>query len=125
MRLNTGKLRLLPRITAVVIGGLGLLAFALPASSASGYYNETRVYADSFGNLVIESPAGYKRIVVGQGDLADEYEAEEPKVLYHNESYQGPYRTNCKPRTHVLYGRGFMYGVPRGGNVLLNNWNCK
>ena len=28
-------------------------------------------YSDSFGNLVIISPSGYKRIVVGQGDLAD------------------------------------------------------
>ena len=28
------------------------------------------VYANSFGNLVIQSPNGYKRIVVGQGHLA-------------------------------------------------------
>ncbi len=125
MRLNTGNLRLLPRVTAAVIGGLGLLAFALPASSGGRYYNDTRVYADSFGNLVIESPAGYKRIVVGQGDLADEYEADEPKVLYHGDSGHGRrYSSGCTPRTHVLHGRGFMYGVPRGGNVRFNNWDC-
>jgi hypothetical protein len=35
--------------------------FAAPALAGT----RDRVYADSFGNLVIESAAGYKRILVG------------------------------------------------------------
>ncbi len=47
------------------------VAVASPAA-ASDLYGE-RVHADSFGNLVIYSPAGYKRIVVGKGYLAPEF----------------------------------------------------
>ena len=50
------------------------------------------IYADSFGNLVIQSPSGYKRIIVGQGHLAKElssYEsagATHPDVVYLDDS---------------------------------------
>ncbi|MEQ9181500.1 MAG: hypothetical protein RIF44_22705, partial [Nitratireductor sp.] len=47
-----------------------LLVSTLAPAAAGGLYD--RVYADSFGNLVIRSPSGYKRIVVGQGHLAKE-----------------------------------------------------
>ena len=38
------------------------------ASAWSRYRDH--IYADLFGNLVIQSPSGYKRIIVGQGHLA-------------------------------------------------------
>lgn len=40
------------------------MAYAGPASAWSRHHDH--VYADSFGNLVIESAAGYKRILVGE-----------------------------------------------------------
>ena len=48
----------------------GLMAFGLstPVQAESSYSD--RIYADSFGNLVVHSRSGSKRIVVGQGALA-------------------------------------------------------
>lgn len=71
-----------------------------------------RVYADSFGNLVIHSAAGYKRIVVGEGHLAKELGAytgsDEPAVI----EYQ-PGRVVVRDCPAVLLkGRSYMYGLP-------------
>ena len=65
MRLKRGKLSFLPLVLALAAGGIAAPAFA------GGPYHD-RVYADSFGNLVIHSRSGYKRIVVGAGHLAEE-----------------------------------------------------
>ena len=65
MRLKRGKLSFLPLVLALAAGGIAAPAFA------GGPYHD-RVYADSFGNLVIHSRSGYKRIVVGAGHLAKE-----------------------------------------------------
>jgi hypothetical protein len=80
-----------------------------------------RVYADSFGNLVIHSPAGYKRIIIGQGEVADSYnltgsyyEPEDPKVVYLDRS-AGERRTlRCARGPHVWHGRSHMYGLSLG-----------
>ena len=40
------------------------------ASSEAG--SRDYVYADSFGNLIVDSAAGYKRIIVGQGSQIEE-----------------------------------------------------
>ena len=48
------------------------LAVGLAAPALAGARHHDRVYADSFGNLVIDSAAGYKRILVGEGKLAKE-----------------------------------------------------
>lgn len=72
-----------------------------------------RVYADSFGNLVIYSAAGYKRIVVGEGHLAKELGAytggaDEPAVVEYE-----PGRVVVRDCPAVLLkGRSYMYGLP-------------
>ena len=63
------------------------------------------IYADSFGNLVVQSPNGYKRIVVGQGHLAKKlsrYEGGgEPAVVYLDETE----RDRQRPATATAIGR--------------------
>ena len=51
---------------------LGVRSLLDPPATMSPYIAGDHVYADSFGNLVIHSPAGYKRIIVGEGHLAKE-----------------------------------------------------
>ncbi len=89
-------------------------AVALTQPAAGGIVE--RAYADSYGNLVIHSPAGYKRIVVGQGHLADRHAADAgPRVVYLDEQ---PYRVRnvyrCMRQPAVVHGRSYMYGLPDG-----------
>ena len=88
------------------------LTFATAApASAGGYYDH--VYADSFGNLIIRSPAGYKRIVVGQGHLADELaeytRAGSRGVVYAEDGRA--YGPPCRAPGVLLHGRSYMYGL--------------
>ena len=69
----------------------------LPAAAQDGYTDH--VYADSMGNLIVDSAAGYKRIIVGQGDrareLADYTQAGQPKIIrVQDELYDCAIRTN-------------------------------
>ena len=52
----------------------GLIVAAAPAFAGDPYGE--RYHADTFGNLIVYSPAGYKRIIVGQGHVLAEYEAQ-------------------------------------------------
>ena len=87
---------------------------------ASGRYHDY-IYSDSFGNLVIQSPSGYKRIIVGQGHLAKElssYEgpnASDPDVVYLDDGDNGydQYR-DCYRPAYLFKGRSYMYGLPDG-----------
>ena len=74
------------------------------------------VYADSFGNLIIRSPAGYKRIVVGQGHLAQELAAYtrtgSADVVYLDETDDAyGYERPCRAPGVLLHGRSYMYGL--------------
>ena len=86
---------------------------ALPAT-AGGYSD--RVHADSYGNLIIHSASGYKRIVVGQGHLAEELaaysRAGEPKVVYLEPSAGDRVVRRCRAQGVLLHGRSYMYGLP-------------
>lgn len=104
----------------ISIGSIGVaaalsLASWASAASAEGLYRD-RVHADSFGNLVIHSPAGYKRIVVGAGHLADAYRAEDlPEVIYFDDSEfvrQNRHVRRCNRQPVLLHGRSYMYGLP-------------
>lgn len=102
------------RLKAPLIGCLLTLALAAPAA-AGGLYHE-HAYADSFGNLVVYSPAGYKRIVVGKGYLAEELASAEGGdgahvVRLHRAPGQYAYvgRGECAV---LLHGRSYMYGLP-------------
>lgn len=97
-----------------------LLAFAAPAL-AGGV--KDRVHADSFGNLVIHSAAGYKRIIVGQGDVADSYNLTgsyyeqdyvAPDVVYLDEGDRRADMRRCSRPPHIWHGRSYMYGLPEG-----------
>jgi hypothetical protein len=48
---------------------VGLVACSAPAAA---WESRDDVHADSFGNLIVVAPSGYKRIVVGQGHLAQQ-----------------------------------------------------
>lgn len=116
---------------------LPLAAAALMLTAASAQAHQ-RVYADTYGNLIIHSPSGYKQIIVGKGHLADEVRAEigEPEIIYHR--YRGGYversadrgtsrmhRTDsatCIPYGVVLKGRSYMYGVNKGDAVYVNKY---
>jgi len=93
-----------------------LLAVAASAGTAAAGGYSDRVHADSFGNLIIRSPAGYKRIVVGQGHLAEELaayaRAGEPEVVYLDAPSGDGIVRRCRSQGVLLHGRSYMYGLP-------------
>jgi hypothetical protein len=76
------------------------------------------VYADSFGNLIIHSPAGYKRIIVGEGHLAKELSeftsAGEPEIVYLDEEDRVAVVRECYRPPWLIKGRSYMYGFDQG-----------
>ena len=92
----------------------GLAMFFLVGGASAG----EAVYSDSFGNLVVHAPSGYKRIVVGKGYLADQVAAatpvSEPEIVYADEI--GPDRAarRCFSRAETWRGRDRMYGLVDG-----------
>lgn len=111
MRSNSSRLPLAALIVAASVAGL-----ATP-TLADGRHQD-RVYADSFGNLVIDSAAGYKRIIVGEGKLAkqlsDYTSAGQPKVIYQNEADQISGGGDCYRPPVFVKGRSYMYGLSDG-----------
>lgn len=109
------------RAVRVTIAAVAVTVLSAAAASAGGIYKE-HVYADSFGNLVVDSAAGYKRIVVGKGYLADELaannRADGPKVVYFDRPQRAHERRAYHPRHRrschgvLLHGRSYMYGLP-------------
>jgi hypothetical protein len=107
---------------ALAVAAMGVSAPALAGES------HDRVYADSFGNLVVDSAAGYKRIVVGQGHLARELagytQAGQPKVVY----LEGPdgfaYERGCFRPPVLVKGRSYMYGFDQG-EIPLKGGPCR
>lgn len=100
----------------ILAAGAALTVAAAGPALAGGH--KDRVHADSFGNLVIHSAAGYKRIIVGQGEAADGYnqtgsyyEPEHPRVVYRGERVREE-RVRCRRPPHRWQGRGYMYGLP-------------
>lgn len=112
MRLKLSDLSFLPLAVVLTVGGL-----AAPAH-AGGSHGD-RIYADSFGNLIVHSRSGYKRIVVGQGHLARELAAYEGVHSPDGGAYLGndddaavPYE--CWKPAVLLKGRSYMYGLEDG-----------
>lgn len=96
------------------------LAFAAvsPAAAIDGWGHD-RVYADSFGNLVIESAAGYKRILVGEGDqaarLSQYVTAGQPTVAVVDAETTGEIDApDCYRPPYLVKGRSYMYGFDQG-----------
>ena len=113
------------KTSILAAAALGLLVFAAPAVADRP---RDRVEADSFGNLVVWSSAGYKRIIVGKGELAGELadfvDAGRPKVIRGGDGTGGGvardgdgdavhYR-NCFHPAVLVKGRSYMYGLAEG-----------
>jgi hypothetical protein len=107
------------RLTGPFLGCLIAVAMAAPAAADSFYRDHA--YADSFGNLVVYSPSGYKRIVVGKGYLAGKLasaaDSDGPHVVRLHR-VPGHYTYNRRIYAHrgecavLLHGRSYMYGLP-------------
>jgi len=116
-----GKLetRLLPVLAAGLAIGL-----AAPAMAGGGH---DRVHADSFGNLVVYSSAGYKRIIVGQGhrarELANYMQADAPRVVYLDEEPAAA-EVRCFRPPVLVKGRSYMYGFDQG-EIPLRGGPCR
>lgn len=87
-------------------------ALALCLTAAQAGWVKERVYDDSFGNLIIMSPSGYKRIVVGMGHVAAEMEAEE-RARYADRG-DGDWHRHCEYRPVLWKGREQMWGLADG-----------
>ena len=90
-----------------------VFAGALMAATIAGAAAQDYAYADSYGNLVIESAAGYKRILVGRG-----HDAVRVNKYLHRGQAQPParpvaYRDCYRPGVFVK-GRSYMYGLSDG-----------
>ena len=108
------RLTSLLRIAAPAVAAFAVF-HTLPASAWSRHHDH--VYADSFGNLVIDSAAGYKRIIVGEGaqarKLADYVNAGQPKVEYLDRTDDHVAEDCYRPPVFVK-GRSYMYGLSDG-----------
>ncbi len=96
---------------------LGATAFGMSKPVLAGNSDSDRIYADSFGNLVVHSRNGSKRIVVGQGalakELADYVRTQDPTVAYADSGEESvPYE--CWKPAVLLKGRSYMYGLEDG-----------
>ena len=112
MRLTTND-NSAARFAAATILAATLVAFAVPA--AAGARLKERVYDDSFGNLIIISSAGYKRIVVGKGYLAADYQVQAtPEVIYGDGGRRPTRLVRCHQPPVLWKGRGYMYGLLDG-----------
>lgn len=99
---------------------IGIAALGATPAEAGGLYKD-RVHADSFGNLVIYSPSGYKRIIVGMGHTADAYNRtgsyyepgyyDDPEVVYYDDHHDRHVR-RCHRPPYRWHGRSYMYGLP-------------
>lgn len=95
---------------------LAALVIVIAAPAEAGLRHHDRVYADSFGNLVIDSAAGYKRIIVGEGKLAGKLSeftgAGQPGVVYDDADEPGA--PGCYQAPVLVKGRSYMYGLSDG-----------
>lgn len=98
--------------TGIITAAAAAAALALSIAAAEAGRVKERVYDDSFGNLIIISPSGYKRIVVGMGHIAVEMEAEE-RARYASGHGEG-YRQHCEYRPVLWKGREQMWGLADG-----------
>lgn len=103
----------LARLTTAVIAMSALAAATVPSLA----WDHDRVYADSYGNLVIESAAGYKRILVGEGHeakrLAEYTSAGQPAVVAAESAYAVE-PSGCYRPPALIKGRSYMYGFDQG-----------
>lgn len=112
MKKNRLKTRLLCFLLVGLVSGVGSPVFA-------ANYTQDDVYADSFGNLIIDSAAGYKRIIVGKGYQARKLERymRGSNSSNSNGGYSDPSSyagSDCYQPPVFVKGRSYMYGFDQG-----------
>lgn len=107
---------MIAKLLAASLAVSAAVAFAQPTAAGFVEPHGEYSYADSYGNLVIHSPAGHKRILVGQGHLAGRQAAEsDPRVVYlDDERYRVRNVYRCVRQPALVHGRSYMYGLPDG-----------
>ncbi|HEV2506585.1 MAG TPA: hypothetical protein VGV39_26160 [Mesorhizobium sp.] len=105
------------KICAGLVLAMTTVGQAVPALAWSSQHD--RAYADSFGNLVIDSATGYKRILVGEGamarKMADYTSAGQPRVLRLDRTESGySEERDCYRPPAFVKGRSYMYGLADG-----------
>ena len=104
--------------SAVVGLTLAVVAFGHTTSASAWSSQQDHAYADSFGNLVIDSASGYKRILVGEGamakKMADYTSAGQPKVLHLDRASGYADERDCYRPPAFVKGRSYMYGLADG-----------
>lgn len=114
--------RVATSLRRALFGAAALACVAGPAAAGGYVSDRDRVHADSFGNLVIHSPAGYKRIIVGMGEAASGYQATGSYYEPASASAYGPDERRHDHRAYggcaygpaIIRGRSHMYGLPDG-----------
>lgn len=105
-----------PQCAIGLLLAASVLGLATPASAWSS--NRDQVYADSFGNLVIDGASGYKRILVGEGamagKMADYVAAGQPRIRYLDRSGYSSDERDCYRPPAFVKGRSYMYGLADG-----------
>ncbi len=109
-------MRLVQTLAATLAMTATIAAATIPAFA--GGRSHDHVYADSFGNLVIDSAAGYKRIIVGEGGkaekLAEYTDAGQPSVVYADDGDRVGEAHDCYRPPALIKGRSYMYGFDEG-----------
>jgi hypothetical protein len=118
------------RLAGLAAASLMAAVFALGAAAPSlaDTYDRDRVYADSFGNLVIVGASGYKRIVVGEGHQAGNMSGNAggsgPEVVYANGVGDVVSSPDCYRPPVFVKGRSYMYGFDQG-EIPLQGGPCR
>ena len=121
MRLAAGFLAGAAMSAATVIG------IVAPAAA----WDRDYAYADSYGNLVIQSAAGHKRIILGEGHRAEQMSGflaagadSEPVTIFADRDGVGPVYGNCYRPPVLVKGRSYMYGFDQG-EIPLQGGPCR
>jgi hypothetical protein len=102
--------------TAGMLAAVVALLTATAMADAGSRYRD-RIYADSFGNLVVHSRAGYKRIIVGKGHMAEQLsrsQTGDKDVVILDDADGDRFLTYCYRPPVFVKGRSYMYGLADG-----------
>jgi hypothetical protein len=116
---------------ATILAGAAMSAVAVfGALTPAAAWDRDHAYADSFGNLVIQSAAGYKRIIVGEGHRAEKMSrylaagAENDPVTIFADRDDVAVFGNCYRPPVLVKGRSYMYGFDQG-EIPLQGGPCR